>query len=216
MLRCRIADAAYIVFVAVVVLLAFLPTGISATRQTISAYALSPDGDLLVLGFGCLALGSALAAYEFWRSVSGIWGVGLATLTAVWVCGAVIDTVVDVNPVGIRTLHGAVHAVVAVVAFSAVAVTVLVFLAWLRLGRGVGRLQAPAVVVSVLALVSVAFELTVTVLSLVPVAGTAERLYFGCALAWMTVARYAVSGAPAPDLASAPALPSTPVEPLAR
>ena len=190
--RRHVGNAAYGLFAALIVLLAFLPTGISATRQTISAYALSPQGDLLRLAFSCLAVGSVLAAYEFWRSVPGAWGRVLATLTAVWVSGDVIDTVVEVNPVGGSTLHGSVHQVVAVVSFSAVAGTVIVFLAWL--GRQLpSRLHQLAGCASVLALGTVVGELAVTALSVTSLSGTAERTFFAAALVWMIAARSTVA-----------------------
>ncbi len=189
--RAHIANAAYALFALLIVLLAFLPTGVSTTRQTISAYALSPEGSLLRIAFSCLALGSLLAAYEFWRSIGGAWGRTLAGLTGLWVLGDVLDTVVSINPVGAHTLHGEIHVVTAVVAFSAVAATVLAFLGWLCSTSGQGR--RGAVWASILALAAVVTELMITMLSATALAGTAERAFFLGALIWMIAARRTVA-----------------------
>lgn len=188
--RGPIADVAYALFAGLIVLLAVLPTGVSATRQTISAYARSPQGDLLRLAFTCLAVGSALAAYEFWRAIPGTWGRLIASLTCLWVLGDVIDTLVEINPIGVSTVHGEIHAVVAVVAFSAVAATVLAFVGWL-LCRAAAR-PVSTLVASVLALVAVAFELVVTASSATFMAGSAERAFFFSSLIWMLAARRTV------------------------
>ena len=180
-----------LIFAALLVLLAFLPTGVSATSQTISAYALTPQGGLLRLAFSCLALGSALAAYEFWRSITGFWGKLIASLIGVWVIGAVIDTVVSVNPSGGHAIHGQIHAVVAVVAFSAVAGTVIAFLTWVYLRASDRRRVAFGA--SALALVAVVVEFSVTATSATFMAGTAERVFFVSALVWMIAARHTVA-----------------------
>jgi hypothetical protein len=197
--RSHIANVAYAVFALLIVLLAFLPTGVSTTRQTISAYALSPEGPLLRVAFSCLAVGSLLAAYEFWRSIGGSWGRLLALLTGIWVIGDVLDTIVSVNPVGGHTLHGQIHAIVAVVAFSAVAATVLAFLGWLVCTVPQGR--SVAVCASALALVAVVVELSITALSADSLAGTAERAFFLGALIWMATARMTVARSLVPVLA---------------
>ena len=189
--RSHIANAAYGVFALLIVLLALLPTGVSTTRQTISAYALSPEGALLRIAFSCLAVGSLLAAYEFWRSIGGAWGRLLALLTGLWVLGDVLDTIISINPVGGHTVHGQIHAVVAVVAFSGVAATVVAFLGWLYSTAGHRRLVA--VSASALALVAVVGELSVTVLSATFLAGVAERAFFLGALIWMVAARRTVA-----------------------
>jgi hypothetical protein len=188
--RSYVANAAYGIFVAVLVLLAFLPTGVSATSQTISAYALTPQGSLLRLAFSCLALGSGLAAYEFWRSIKGFWGKLIASLIGVWVIGAVIDTVISVNPSGGHAIHGQIHAVVAVVAFSAVAGTVIAFVTWVCRASDRRRVAIGA---SALALVAVVIELSVTATSATFMAGTAERAFFVSALVWMIAARHTVA-----------------------
>lgn len=189
--RSHVANAAYALFALLILLLAFLPTGVSTTRQTISAYALSPEGALLRIAFSCLALGSLLAAYEFWRSIGGRWGRLLGSLIGLWVVGDVIDTVISINPVGGHTVHGTIHVVVAVVAFSAVAATVLAFLGWVYCRVAQRRLVA--VLASALALVTVVVELSVTVTSATFMAGTAERAFFAGALIWMIAARVTVA-----------------------
>jgi Protein of unknown function (DUF998) len=188
-----VANTAYGLFAALVLLLTFLPTGVSATRQTISVYALSPQGALLRLAFACLALGSAIAAYEFWRSITGLWGRLIASLTGLWVIGAVIDTVINVNPVGVHTVHGQIHTVVAVVSFSAVAGTVIAFVGWLY--SQVSRDRFIAIAASIVALLTVVFELSVTATSATFMAGTAERVFFVGALTWMITARHTVARA---------------------
>jgi hypothetical protein len=190
--RSYVANGAYGLFAALVCLLTFLPTGVSATRQTISCYALSPEGALLRLAFSCLAIGSGIAAYEFWRSITGLWGRLIAGLTAVWVIADVIDTVINVNPVGAHTIHGQIHTVVAVVAFSAVAATVLAFVGWVR-WHAISHCRLIAIWASVLALVTVIIELAVTATSATFMAGTAERVFFVGALAWMVAARHTVA-----------------------
>jgi hypothetical protein len=188
--------AAIVAYAVLGITVQLLTPGYSALSMGASALAVGPHGELMKLGFvargvAALALVGALvlALPSAARSPVG------EALIAVWGAGAIALAFYDTDmPGGPRTTHGAVHVLVAAVAYVAVAVgELLVALgfardpAWRPLAPWAVAL-ALAVLVALLAQFA-AFGAAARSLSagLGRYGGLMQRIFLGLALAWMVL-----------------------------
>ena len=182
-----------VAYVALVVTAQLLPPHYNAVRTAESDLAVGPYGWLMTVAFvlrGVLSLSLVAALVLATRRglrlraglvLLGLWGAAAFLLAA-------FPTDLPGDP---RTVHGAVHAAVALVAFLAVAIGELLVsrrLArverWRSFGRSTGRLAVATLVVCVLALVALGAA-AASDSGPAAIAGLAERAFLAMALLWM-------------------------------
>ena len=180
--------AGIVVYVALDILAQLLPPHYNPISQAESDLGVGPYGWIMSLNFvirGLLAL--ALVA-GLWRALAPAARSGLGVaLLLVWVVGDFLLAVfaTDVPPHR-PTLHGAIHLLVAIVIFVAVALGELLLA--LRLGADA---RWAAVRPALLALAIAALLALLVLLfhpARAPIDGLVERVFLGLALLWMLVA----------------------------
>jgi len=181
------------VYVAIVAIAQLLPPHYSAISTAESDLAVGRYGWLMTSAFvvrGALSLALvaalALTTRGAARSRLGLWLIGL------WGAGALLLAVFPTDlPGATRTVHGGIHALVALVAFFAVALGELLVSrrlgaldGWHGFAEGVRRLALAALAACVVAVVALGLSAGSSG-GLGGVAGLLERVFLGLALLWM-------------------------------
>lgn len=166
---------------AVLVSLALLPTGSSFLARTVSAAVYGPYGELvsvalLLFGLGALALGLALAA-----RVHGRAGRVCGGLVSVWATASMIDAFLRTNRIGVHTVRGESHIVLAIIGL--VAQLIVASYLPLLLRRRTGRASYATFGSSVLVVAAGGFF----ALHPADLAGLAERSLLASSALWMIV-----------------------------
>ena len=180
-------------YVAIVVVAQLLPPHYSVISTAESDLAVGRYGWLMTSAFvvrGALSLALvaalALATRGAARSRLGLWLIGL------WGAGALLLAAFPTDlPGATRTVHGGIHALVALVAFFAVGLGELLVSrriaaldGWQAFAMGVRRLALAALVVCAVAVASLGLSST-TSGGLAGYAGLLERVFLGLVLLWM-------------------------------
>jgi len=171
-----------------------LPPHYSPISQAESDLAVGPYGYLMALNFLNRGLLSILFVVAFLRYVDaaggerGAYRVGVSLL-GVWAVGAVVLAAfpADVPPAS-PTLHGAIHLVVAIIAFLGGAFGAL--LISVRLGKSQGLKAARGIAVPVAVLAVLACLVVLLLPGAAPhlsnhIGGLTERVFLGLVLGWM-------------------------------
>ncbi|TFD50490.1 DUF998 domain-containing protein [Cryobacterium frigoriphilum] len=197
-----IAMIGVVVYVAVDVVLQFLPPYYSPISEAESNLAVGPFGWIMNLNF----LGRALTSFALvgalmavaWAGrvenrlrVPGLLVPGLALLTVGGICSAVLaffptDVAAAGQSVVAASVAGTVHLVVATLGFAAVLAAIVLLTLWVSLSGCLATARRSALVFTVLAVVGVAF-LALTVTTVPSVLGLAERLCLLGILGWTYV-----------------------------
>lgn len=185
------AIAGIALYVALDALVQALPPHYSALGQAESDLAVGPYGYIMAINFVNRGLLSLLFLLGFSGSVRPSAGHRLGyCLVGVWAVGSAVLAVFPTDVGGSPTLHGAVHLVVALIAFVGGVSGELVLSRAMRGDQSLGGVRRYAEAVSLLALLSLGMLLlgpAVAPKAFQSVYGLVERLFIGLVLGWMLV-----------------------------
>lgn len=177
-----VAEALLLAALAVLLVLALLPTGESVLRKTVSVGVYGPYGQLVPLALALFGVSAHLFARAIRTSLAGQTGLACACLVGVWGTASAVDAVVRTNRTGAHTWHGEVHVALALAGFGAQVVAALLLPALLH--RRSGTWSAPALTTALL----VVAACVLSVLQPDGLAGLGERSMFAASAVWMVVA----------------------------
>jgi hypothetical membrane protein len=192
--------AGIILYVIIDVIAQLLPPHYSVIRQPESDLAVGSYGWLMTINFlirgllsfaliAGLAKGTTAAA----RSRAGL------ILLGIWAAGALLLALFPTDLAGERvTLHGAIHLLVAVIAFLCAAVGEIIISRRFAADAAWRSFSRPALTLAVLALIVCLLTLAGgAVPGLKHIPGLTERLFLGLALLWMLVMALRLRSLPA-------------------
>lgn len=177
-----LAETLLLAAIAVLVVLALLPTGRSVLRKTVSVGVYGPYGQLVPLALALFGISAHLFARAIRASLGGRTGLACACLVGVWGSASAVDAVVRTNRTGTHTWHGETHIALALAGFGAQLVAALLLPVLLH--RRSGSWSAPA-------LATAALVVAASVLSVLQpdgLTGLGERSMFVASALWMVVA----------------------------
>ena len=189
-----------ILYVVIDVIAQLLPPHYSPIRQPESDLAVGPYGWLMTINFlirGLLSF-ALIAGLVKGTAAAARSRVGLILL-GIWAAGALLLSLFPTDLAGERvTRHGAIHLLVAVIAFLCAAVGAIIISRRFAADAAWRSFSRPALILAVLTAIACLRTLAgVAVPGLKHVPGLTERLFLGLALLWMLVVALRLRSLPA-------------------
>lgn len=196
----NVAIAGIILYVILDVIAQALPPHYNPISQAESDLAVGPYSIVMTLNFVIRGLLSASLLLALIRATAraGRSRAGLVLL-GVWTAGAVLLAIFPTDLSGSRhTIHGAVHLLVALIAFVSVAAAEVLLSLRFAADPRLRSLQVPAALLAAITVLALLADLVAPVL--LPnanVFGLCERVFLGLALLWMLVVALRLRSFPA-------------------